>query len=112
MPADVNELPVAAYILKTIYHDHILLERIGGVDKDGKEINRWAIRDRGSLCLSKRRRWDIEPSPSNRSDKYIQTHRWDDPNAAYNFWLKFEAKQRVKERIRILRAASMMGAVG
>ena len=90
--SDVSELEVGEYILKRWYHRNICLVRVGGTDDNGNDIDRWAIKDGENMCLSKTGKWEREPMPSSRSDRYIKTHRWLDPNEAYRFWLKCEAK--------------------
>jgi hypothetical protein len=42
--------------------------------KDG--TRRWALMQGGN-CMHKSGEWEIEPSPSNRSDAFLRTARWD-----------------------------------
>lgn len=41
---------------------------------------KWAVM-RHSLCLGTDGEWDYEPSPSNREDDWIDSHRFDLPTA-------------------------------
>jgi len=63
-----------------------------GQDKDYRDIvverrsypndpEMWAILA-DSMCLSKDGKWDYEPMPSNRSDEFIENHRWNNLDEA------------------------------
>jgi hypothetical protein len=39
--------------------------------------DRWAVCTGFQRCLSSTGEWDYEPSPSNREDDYLDTHRFD-----------------------------------
>lgn len=85
--AGLDTLEIASYILKRCYHKNITLDRVGGVDEAGKEIDRWAIRDGDHICMGKDGEWIIEELPSNRDKEYYDMYRWSDPDEALQFWL-------------------------
>jgi hypothetical protein len=37
----------------------------------------WAVMHMDTYCLSETGEWDYEPSPSNRGDEFLATHRFD-----------------------------------
>jgi len=53
--------------------------RMGETRQDGTfdlGADVWAIKRSGGLCLSRERKWDHHPLPSNRDDAWKQEHRW------------------------------------
>lgn len=45
--------------------------------QDKPENQRWAVRLRGHWCLSDLGKWDQEPIPSEREDRWLAAHRFD-----------------------------------
>ncbi len=89
--SSLDLLEVGSYILKRQPYRNITLVRVEG-RVDGKNIDRWAIRNGENVCLDKDGDWVIEERPSSRDDEYYKMHRWLDPEEAYRFWLTKEAK--------------------
>jgi hypothetical protein len=56
--------------------DQICLER-----RDGFKGRRWAITKRG-FVLNKLGEWEYEPIPSSRTEEWLETVRWETPEAA------------------------------
>lgn len=51
-----------------------------GAHRYGKprpDNQKWAVRLRGSWCLSNEGTWDMESIPSERTDEWFETHRFD-----------------------------------
>lgn len=51
----------------------------------------WAIRD-GRNCLSKSGRWQYEPSPSSRTDRFFKYCRFETAQEAIKFYFSWKAK--------------------
>lgn len=41
-----------------------------------RDEDSWAVTDSFNRCLSSSGEWDFEPSPSNRSKEFLETHRF------------------------------------
>lgn len=74
------EVKVSAYTVSRIPDDtpdHTAWSIVVEASGHGK----WAVRNIGR-CLNKKGQWEHEPLPSNRTDKWLKTVRWDNPEDA------------------------------
>ena len=55
---------------------HWALRVVDRGDHSGRGEGRWAVTHHGE-CLSDSGRWDVEPSPSHRTDTWLAHHRFD-----------------------------------
>lgn len=52
-----------------------------------RSAHTWSI-CRAGLCLAQDGEWEYEPSPSSRSEEFIQSTRFDSLESAWNHWVK------------------------
>ena len=55
--------------------------------------DRWSVNDRGSV-LDKDGDWAFDPSPSSRTDEYLETTRFATPDEAIAFWQRLDKPTR------------------
>lgn len=66
---------VTRYDVSCVPPDHIdSIHFTARVEYRGHDL--WAVLD-GPYCLGTDGEWDYEPSPSNREDDWLETHRFD-----------------------------------
>lgn len=95
-----DEPQVMSLEVARIGRETITIER--SYQKDG--ITRWAIRCNSGQCLAKDGGWDLEPMPSNRTDEWLEDHRWNDLEAA-KVAAKKAATETIQHRLEAAKAA-------
>lgn len=68
----------------SVFPDEMLADEFSAMDADTWSVvvecrgfGRWAVTRSVRRCLSADGEWDYEPSPSNREDDWLETHRFD-----------------------------------
>jgi hypothetical protein len=75
----------------------VYISRMPGIDDEGKEIIRWAVRMDHGWVLGKDGRFHYEPQPSSRTDEFIQNCRYTSKEEAFEYWQKYENSELIKE---------------